>query len=180
MKIDPHNFTDEFRLIYAGSVNKNKNIVKVINAIEKLRDIANISISIFGKGSLYKKIEEMCKTKRWILIKPWIKKEELLNEYRKSHLFVMPSIHETFGLVYLEALSQGLPIIHSKNQGIDGFFDNLKLVRKVDPSIDLDIYQTIKNIIENYNNLGFGVDLNEFKWKNVANQYVEIYSLTKE
>ena len=32
----------------------------------------------------------------------------------------MPSITETFGLVYGEALSQGLLIIYTKGQGFDG------------------------------------------------------------
>ena len=34
----------------------------------------------------------------------------------------MPSRYETFGLVYGEAMSQGLPIIYSKGQGVDGYF----------------------------------------------------------
>lgn len=34
----------------------------------------------------------------------------------------MPSHKETFGLVYAEAMSQGLPIIYTKNQGFDGQF----------------------------------------------------------
>src|SRR5690606_7605839 len=39
---------------------------------------------------------------------PW---EEVKELYRRSSLFVMPSRSESFGLVYLEALSFGLPIV---------------------------------------------------------------------
>ena len=33
----------------------------------------------------------------------------------------MPSTGETFGLVYIEALSQSLPIIYTKGDGVYGF-----------------------------------------------------------
>jgi glycosyltransferase involved in cell wall biosynthesis len=49
-------------------------------------------------------------------------KEKLLNNYRNSDIFIMPSYNETFGLVYIEAMSQGLPIIYTQNEGVDGYF----------------------------------------------------------
>ena len=42
--------------------------------------------------------------------------------YKSAHIFVMPSLTETFGIVFIEALSQGLPLIYTKGQGIDGYF----------------------------------------------------------
>ncbi len=37
--------------------------------------------------------------------------------YRNHHLFVMPSLVEGFGLVYQEALAEGLPILCTENTG---------------------------------------------------------------
>ena len=48
-------------------------------------------------------------------------KKTLKNLYRENDMFVMPSKNETFGLVYIEALLQGLPILYAKNEGIEGF-----------------------------------------------------------
>jgi len=43
---------------------------------------------------------------------------ELTSFYRKSSLFVMPSLVEGFGFVYLEALAQGCPVLGTHNTGL--------------------------------------------------------------
>ncbi|MEM4203637.1 MAG: glycosyltransferase family 4 protein [Candidatus Methanomethylicaceae archaeon] len=43
--------------------------------------------------------------------------EERQRMYGTHHLFVLPSLVEGFGLVYLEALSEGLPILATNNSG---------------------------------------------------------------
>ena len=40
-----------------------------------------------------------------------------LENYRKSNLFILPSVHDSFGLVVLEAMAVGLPVIVSSNVG---------------------------------------------------------------
>ena len=57
-------------------------------------------------------------------------KEQVLAHLRKNDIFIMPSYHETFGLVYAEAMSQGLPVIYTKGQGFDGFFEDGKVEKK--------------------------------------------------
>lgn len=48
-----------------------------------------------------------------------------------SHLphytaLALPSHQETFGMVYLEALFAGIPILYSRNTGIDGYLDGVE------------------------------------------------------
>ena len=47
-------------------------------------------------------------------------REEVLENLKGADLFVLISKHETFGLVYLEAMLQGCITIASKNGGVDG------------------------------------------------------------
>ena len=65
----------------------------------------------------------------------------------------MPSFHETFGLVYIEAMSQGLPIIYTKGEGIDGYFKEATVGYSVNPKDVKNIVKKIEMIIHNYNKI---------------------------
>lgn len=42
--------------------------------------------------------------------------------YSKCDVLLVPSEAETFGMVYLEAMSQGVPVLYTRGQGFDGQF----------------------------------------------------------
>ena len=46
---------------------------------------------------------------------------------------VLPSFNETFGMVYLEALFAGIPILYGRGTGIDGYLDGLDVGRAATP-----------------------------------------------
>ena len=90
----------------------------------------------------------------------------------------MPSLHDTFGLTYIEALSQQLPIVYTKGQGVDGLFENIDnpVGIAVNPlSVD-EIAEVIEIILKNpekYSNRQ--VDFNMFDWAKIAEQYIKDY-----
>lgn len=47
-----------------------------------------------------------------------LRHSDLIQEFRKSALFVMPSLVEGFGQVYLEALAEGCPVLGTRNTGL--------------------------------------------------------------
>ena len=52
-----------------------------------------------------------------------------------NDLFIMPSLNETFGLVFIEALTQNLPIIYTIHEGVYGYFEDNKYGVAVNPKI---------------------------------------------
>ena len=56
----------------------------------------------------------------------------------------MPSSNETFGLVFIEALSQSLPIIYTKGEGIDGYFKDDFIGKAVNSKDNQSIAYAIK------------------------------------
>lgn len=90
----------------------------------------------------------------------------------------MPSRYESFGLVYGEAMSQGLPIIYTEGQGIDGYFKEGTVGYSVNPKDINDIVKKIEMIIYNYNEISkncLGL-VEKFSWDKIAKTYRYIYT----
>lgn len=177
------------RIIFAGAFNKGKNILEVIYALDILINKGlNIDFKIIGKGLKFRKqdstyttkIYELASEREWIEVLDYKPKEELRQIFNKSDIFVMPSIPETFGLVYVEALSQGLPIIYAKGQGFDGYYSNIGIGFGVNARDYNDIANKIEQIIDNYDQISSNIsklDLEkDFDWGNIAERYLELYN----
>jgi glycosyltransferase involved in cell wall biosynthesis len=89
----------------------------------------------------------------------------------------MPSINETFGRVYIEAMSQGLPIIYSKNDGIDGFFQDGEVGYGVEGSNYDEWNIVLQKIIDNYDQISKQAIHKSklFTWDKVSSDYLELY-----
>ena len=104
-------------------------------------------------------------------------KQALLALFRNSDAFAMPSLHETFGLVYVEAMLQGLPILYTEGEGIDGFYSE-KIGEKVSVHSIEEIKEKLNLIIDNLDQ--YSIPLNKIKknhdWALVAKEYIDIYN----
>ena len=105
-------------------------------------------------------------------------KDKIRDVMRRHALFAMPSIHETFGLVYIESLSQNLPVIYSKGLGIDQLFNNDKfpIGVGVDAKSTKSIKEAIITILKNrqrYSNKQ--IEFSRFDWKSIAASYIYDY-----
>jgi len=172
---------NKINLIYVGEFTKNKNIDISIKVARKLKELGyNIKfIIIGGRGEYEGKIKKLARINKDIIeIYDRIEeREKLLNMFRKSDIFIMPSRHETFGLVYVEAMSQGLPIIYTKGQGIDGYFKEGEVGYSVNSKDINDIVKKIEMIIHNYNNISKNCYnlVETFSWNKIAKIYHNIY-----
>lgn len=89
----------------------------------------------------------------------------------------MPSKFETFGLVYVEAMTQGTPVIYTRGQGFDGFFEEGTVGYSVDGEDILEMKERIFDIINNYskiseNCINFS---NLFSEDEINKRYVSVY-----
>ncbi len=171
-------------LLYVGEVSKNKNVETSIKVTDTLNARGyNASLDVVGDGLDMKRIAAMAhKRPETIRIHGRItSKEKLIRLYRSADIFIMPSITETFGLVYLEAMSQGLPIIYTRYQGIDGYFEDGSVGYGCTPRDPNMIADRVERVIEDYDNISARCirAVHDFAWDSIANRYEEIYcSLT--
>lgn len=169
------------RVIYIGDFSNNKNVVRLGKAILKIRQeqgLEDVSVTLVGGGR-----NENDRVEHMISKHPDVfyyagkiyDKEKLSSLMQEHRVFAMPSINETFGLVYLEALSQNLPVLYTKGQGIDGLFDDTIGIG-VNPLSVQEIADALKMMLldkEKYSNKC--VDFEAFRWSNIAERYREHY-----
>ena len=174
---------DKIKLLYVGDFTANKNIKSIIESVSYLHSKGTlIHLTIVGGGGYNSQITEnilkKCDKSLVTVHKRTSNKQELLNLYRSNNLFIMPSFKETFGIVYLEAMSQGLPIIYSQNQGIDGYFKDRAPGYSVDPYSINDIKSKILLAFDNYEELSSNAfyQVDNFSWKDISKKYNELYS----
>lgn len=170
---------NEIKLIYVGSIDKNKNIDTTIKACEiLLKKGYKICYTIVG-DMVNKEYEKIISRNYFINYISFCEKEELINYYKQNDIFVMPSKHETFGLVYAEAMSQGLPVIYTRRQGFDGQFEDGEVGYSVDCMNPDDIADGIIKINENYNEISNNCIklVDNFNWDRIALQYKALYSI---
>ena len=169
---------EEIKLIYAGKIDRNKNISTTQDAVKKLNHLGyRASLTVVGKvidKNEYNRIKNDCNT---LFLEP-VAKEKLIDLYRQSDIFVMPSFTETFGLVYAEAMSQGLPIIYSKGQGFDCQFEEGVVGFHVDSNSSDQICDCVLKIIGNYDEISSNAVkcVNRFNWDDIVLKYKEIYA----
>ncbi|XP_077865476.1 uncharacterized protein LOC144352159 [Saccoglossus kowalevskii] len=114
---------------------------------------------------------------------PYGTQEQIQNDLEQSHLFIMPSRSEPFGLVGLEAMAAGLPVLVTANSGMALFIEEhfpdiagqlIVNVGVTDRKLEDDIKEWEKKItyaLNNYNVVYDGAQKLQERLKNSASIY---------
>lgn len=117
----------EIRLVSAGNLIASKRHNMTIQAIAKLvPEYPDIQLTICGEGPERESLERLVSSlgiEKHIKLTGHISRQELAGILLSSDIFVLPSSFETFGLVYVEAMAAGLPVIATKCGGPEDFIN---------------------------------------------------------
>lgn len=141
-------------LISIGNLIKHKNHEMLLEAFEIIyQRNQNIKLTIIGAGPLYEYLQNLTITKKYansIFIKGYMNRKEIMNELANNEIFVLPSISETFGVVLIEALSMGIPVIAFKGSGPDDIIKNDFNGILVEKFTAIDLANAIEKIVVNF------------------------------
>ncbi|MFN3699658.1 MAG: glycosyltransferase, partial [Dictyoglomus sp.] len=123
---------DGILLLFVGRLGKEKNIEYLIKVISYLKRISKSLIYLIIVGdNPDKRVLEGLKDKAKkekvedrVIFTGYLDYEKVITVYYASDIFVFSSLTETQGLVVLEALSAGLPVIALEDEAISDFVKN--------------------------------------------------------
>lgn len=120
------NRSPKLRVLFVGSLGQRKGLSYLFDAVRHLG--AAVELTIIGTRPLRecRALDRALAAARWI---PTCSHREVLEEMAGHDVLVFPSLFEGFGLVLLEALTMGLPIITTPHtagpdlitDGVEGF-----------------------------------------------------------
>jgi len=142
---------DYFHLISIGNLFTEKGFSFLIQAVSILKkEGLRIQLIIAGDGDRRKELENQVKINNLnaeVMFLGRIENNLLRNMLPLFDLFVLASYSETFGIVFLEAMFAGLPVIGIKNEGIFGLAEDGKQALFAEPKNSKDLAQKIKLLI---------------------------------
>lgn len=170
------------RILYIGRFDTNKNVLRLIEAIKKVKEKYNVAITLVGgKGEEHDAVlKEVSENQGYMeYLGPIYDKLQLMEVVRRCDIFAMVSHSETFGLVYAECLTQGLPILYTKGTGFDDIYPQGFVGYGVDSYSVEDMKRAIEMIIENYIALRQNIenlDYSRYSWDSISKKYISIYN----
>ena len=141
----------EFNILFVGNVNPEKGVhilLKAMLNIEsqyKVKLIFNGNVAGYFKNIFDDYVQQLMKKGITVIVQPGVP----LKNYSEASIFVLPSVHESFGLVVLEAMASGLPVIVSDNVGAKDCIKNKINGFIFEKNNDIELTSIIQNFIDN-------------------------------
>jgi len=147
---------DNPTILYVGRISRDKGIQYLIKVVPQiLKDFPAAKFVVVGQDYGYLDalihLAEKLKVSQSLFFTGPLSDKELVEAYSSADLFVLPSELEAFGIVLIEAMSAGVPVIASNcggmpcvvQDGVNGFLFNVGDVK--------DLTVKIKKVLSNKN-----------------------------
>ena len=146
--------TSALRILFVGGLDKAhyfKGLEVLLPALAKIKNKA-WTLDIIGSGDLmphYAKLAAELGIDKQIVFRGNLDSWKLTAAYRQSDLLVLPSINsnEAFGIVLLEALASGIPVIASRLPGVRTVFEDGRQGYLAEPKNIPDLADKIEKIL---------------------------------
>lgn len=176
--------TSEFKYVFSlCTLGKRKNVIFAIkNFFEFIKRYKINDLYLVLAGGVWKKFErELYQTigefdKSKVILKGYVKDEELPELYSNALMFIYPSLYEGFGLPVLEAMKCGCPVITSNTSSLPEVIGDAGI--QINPEND-------EELIGAYHKMYFDTFYRElcaerglirakkFSWQNCASELLE-------
>jgi glycosyltransferase involved in cell wall biosynthesis len=138
------------RIIFVGNVIPRKNLHRLVGAAAGL---AGAVLDVYGDHHTEPSYTRSVATRARrlgvsVVFHGRVSDEELEGAYNGAHILAVPSLHEGFGIVYLEALKRGVPVVASVRGGAVEIVTTPESGRLVHPRRTGEIRKALQELCE--------------------------------
>lgn len=181
----------DFTILFVGRLTEDKGLIYLIQALGQLKDSgADFKALIVGSGdqeSQLKALTTELGLDAHVVFIGWVPSEELPDYYNTADVFVGPSVvgskgwQEALGLVFIEALATGLPVISTNTGGIADVVEDGVTGYLVDQRSSEQIARRLQALYEDRAPLqelsrhGRATVERRFSWDTVTSAYARVF-----
>ena len=171
-------------LIQVGSLQEQKRVHVTVRAFAQVRErYPNAYLTLAGSGPDRAKLEALCRElgiSGAVRFLGTIPNREVLAEMSKARFFILPSVREGFGIVYLEAMACGCVTIGTEGEGIADLIASGKNGFLVPPDDPEAIARTIEWCLEHPEETSAIAergreDAMSLTWEKNAGRYINLF-----
>jgi phosphatidylinositol alpha-mannosyltransferase len=176
-------------ILFVGRLEKRKGLRYLLDAYSRLqRELPNIRLLVVGPGNLDKESHRILSARnpQNVVLVGKVSYRDLARYYATADIFCSPATGaESFGIVLLEAMAAGKPVVASNIEGYDGIVSHGKqgmLVPKRDPEA---LSNTLAYLAHNPDlRVRMGMQgrqmVEPYRWSSVSRRVEEYYYETME
>ena len=175
----PKQSSDKYNIVFVGNINIEKGAHVLLNALA-LGEISNCQLILNGAVADYFEsfLQEISNKLKKLNVEVVVESGFPLKNLQKADLFILPSLHESFGLVVLEAMACGPPVIVTDQVGAsdhiipgeNGFIVPANSVEKLSEKI-LYFYND-RNQRDSFGKKSFALS-QDLSWPRVTERFIE-------
>ncbi|MBI3985207.1 MAG: glycosyltransferase family 4 protein [Candidatus Levybacteria bacterium] len=171
---------DKNYILFVGTLQPRKNIVKLIEAFSKIEKENLILVVVGKKGWLYEDILSApgrLGVGERVKFLDFVEDDDLPSLYKNALCFVLPSLYEGFGLPVLEAMKHGCPVLTSNVSSLPEAGGDAAIY--FDPNNSDDIKEKIEKVIKNPSlrqemiEKGYN-QIKKFSWEKTAKETLKV------
>lgn len=169
------------KLICVARLIERKGVQHILRALCALPD--SIKLTVVGEGNYMHVLQQLAselKLDNRVNFYGYCPRDKLVQLYNRSDIFVLPSMAESFGMVFVEAMSCGLPVIGARVGGVPDIIKEENGILVTPDSVD-DVVSAIQHLASDESLRNSMAKENrrkaveQYAWSSVADAYELIY-----
>ncbi|MGQ9780710.1 MAG: glycosyltransferase family 4 protein [Nitrososphaeria archaeon] len=174
----------ELMILFVGRLTSQKGCEYLIRALPKILEKHNVKLVVVGDGPSRSFLESEAYRlglSNRVIFAGFVSDQEMIRLMKSADVLVVPSIYEPFGIVALEGMAAGVPVVASDVDGLAEIIKHEENGVKVYPQDPSSISWGVDRVLSDYRlaerlrQKGKESAEKEFSWSAIADRTIEVY-----